>query len=71
VSSLFQGGDQGPRPYEDRSRPTIVADERSNTVLISSDQSQRLRLRALVVSLDTPLPRSRFVPAPGGIPSAH
>ena len=33
----------------------VVADERSNSVLISGDQSQRLRLRALVASLDTPL----------------
>jgi general secretion pathway protein D len=33
----------------------VVADERSNTVLISGDQSQRLRIRALVAHLDTPL----------------
>jgi general secretion pathway protein D len=33
----------------------VVADERSNSVLISGDQSQRLRIRALVAHLDTPL----------------
>ena len=32
----------------------VVADERSNAVLISGDQSQRLRIRTLVASLDTP-----------------
>jgi general secretion pathway protein D len=33
----------------------VVADERSNSVLIGGDQSQRLRVRALVAHLDTPL----------------
>jgi general secretion pathway protein D len=33
----------------------VVADERSNSVLISGEQEQRLRVRALVVHLDTPL----------------
>jgi general secretion pathway protein D len=33
----------------------VVADERSNSVLISGDQSQRLRIRVLVAHLDTPL----------------
>jgi general secretion pathway protein D len=33
----------------------VVADERSNSVLIGGDQSQRLRLRALIAHLDTPL----------------
>jgi general secretion pathway protein D len=33
----------------------VVADERSNSVLISGDQSHRLRIRALVAHLDTPL----------------
>ena len=32
-----------------------MADERSNSVLIGGDQSQRLRIRALVAHLDTPL----------------
>ncbi len=33
----------------------VVADERSNSVLISGEQSSRLRIRALVAHLDTPL----------------
>jgi general secretion pathway protein D len=33
----------------------IVADERSNSVLVSGDQSQRLRIKALIAHLDTPL----------------
>ena len=33
----------------------VVADERSNSVLISGDQNQRLRIRALIAHLDTPL----------------
>jgi len=33
----------------------MVADDRSNSVLISGDATQRLRLRALVANLDTPL----------------
>ena len=33
----------------------VVADERSNSVLISGDQNQRLRVRALIAHLDTPL----------------
>jgi general secretion pathway protein D len=32
-----------------------VADERSNSVLIGGDQAQRLRLRAVIAHLDTPL----------------
>ncbi len=33
----------------------IVADERTNSVLISGDQASRLRTRALIAHLDTPL----------------
>jgi general secretion pathway protein D len=33
----------------------MVADERTNSVLISGEKSQRLRIKALVVHLDTPL----------------
>ena len=35
--------------------PTLVADDRTNSVLISGDKSDRLRLRALISHLDTPL----------------
>ena len=33
----------------------MVADERTNSVLISGEKSQRLRIKALVIHLDTPL----------------
>ncbi|MGH8266321.1 MAG: type II secretion system secretin GspD [Steroidobacteraceae bacterium] len=33
----------------------VVADERSNSVLVAGDQAQRLRIRALIAHLDTPL----------------
>ena len=35
--------------------PRLVADTRSNSVLLSGDRAQRLRLRTLVAHLDTPL----------------
>jgi len=34
---------------------TIVADDRTNSILISGEKSERLRLRALITHLDTPL----------------
>jgi len=33
----------------------IVADERTNSIIVSGEQSQRLRLRTLIAYLDTPL----------------
>ena len=35
--------------------PRMVADERTNSVLLSGDQASRLRLRALITHLDTPV----------------
>jgi general secretion pathway protein D len=37
------------------STASVVADERTNSVLISGDKSSRLRLRTLIAHLDTPL----------------
>jgi general secretion pathway protein D len=34
--------------------PVLVADERTNSVLLSGDKANRLRLRALITHLDTP-----------------
>jgi len=34
---------------------TVVADDRTNSILIGGDKSRRLRIRALVTHLDTPL----------------
>jgi general secretion pathway protein D len=44
-----QGAEGGGTPVR------IVADDRSNSVLVSGDQSQRLRIKALIAHLDTPL----------------
>jgi general secretion pathway protein D len=51
VTSLYAGGGEGG------AAPTvkIVADDRTNSVLVSGERSQRLRLRTLVTHLDTPL----------------
>ena len=51
VTSLYAGGAEGA------AAPTvkIVADDRTNSVLVSGERSQRLRLRTLVTHLDTPL----------------
>ncbi|HLS81888.1 MAG TPA: type II secretion system secretin GspD [Steroidobacter sp.] len=54
VNSLYAGpGAQGEAPAA--AAVKLVADDRTNSVLISGDKSQRLRLRALVTHLDTPL----------------
>ncbi len=36
----------------------VVADERTNAVLISGERAKRLKIRALIANLDTPLPGS-------------
>ena len=51
INSLYQG----QQAAEGGMAAKVVADERSNSVLIGGDQSQRLRIRALVAHLDTPL----------------
>jgi general secretion pathway protein D len=53
VNTFFQqaqGGEGGA------SQPTrVIADDRSNSVLIGGDKTQRLRIKTLVAHLDTPL----------------
>jgi general secretion pathway protein D len=51
INSLYQGQQaaEGGQPIK------VVADDRSNSVLVGGDQSQRLRIRALIAHLDTPL----------------
>jgi general secretion pathway protein D len=49
ITSLSQGGanmQEGPAPK-------VVADDRTNSILISGEPAQRLRIRALVAELDT------------------
>jgi general secretion pathway protein D len=50
VNSLYQGA-----AASEGAAVKVVADERSNSVLIGGDQSQRLRIKALIAHLDTPL----------------
>jgi general secretion pathway protein D len=45
---VTQGGEGGPAVR-------MVADDRSNSVLLSGDPSARLRIRTLIANLDTPL----------------
>ncbi len=52
VSSLQQAGAADATGGR---RTTIVADERTNSVLVSGDKADRLRLRTLIAHLDTPL----------------
>ena len=50
VNSLYQqAGAEGGANVK------VVGDDRSNSVVISGDKSQRLRVRALIAHLDTPL----------------
>jgi general secretion pathway protein D len=53
VTSLNQGG----RTDAGAAAPatTVVADDRTNSVLISGDKTDRLRIRTLIAHLDTPL----------------
>ena len=44
-----------PRTDGTASNTSLVADPRTNSVLIGGDKSERLRLRALIAHLDTPL----------------
>lgn len=50
VSALQQGsGADGGKAV------TVVADERTNSILVSGDKNDRLRMRTLIAHLDTPL----------------
>ncbi len=50
IDSLYQGAGN----IQEGRNLRVVADERSNSVLISGDPAQRLRIKALVAELDTP-----------------
>ncbi len=53
VNALSQGARAAGRWR--RWRTTVVADERTNSVLVSGGKAERLRLRTLITHLDTPL----------------
>ena len=58
IEALEQQGPANPQAGPDVNPPRLVADERTNSILLSGDQSDRLRLRALIAHLDTPLQRT-------------
>lgn len=45
----------GGAPTDPEASPVLIADERTNSVIIGGGKSGRLRLRALITHLDTPL----------------
>ena len=51
LTTLQQQEQKGQTPTD---RPTLVADERTNSILIGGDRSARLQLRAIISHLDTP-----------------
>lgn len=50
---LTQLDSKDPKAAADR--PKVVSDERTNSLLLSGDKTTRLRLKALIAHLDTPL----------------
>ena len=50
VNSLYSGSNSA-----EGSTIKVVADERTNSVLVAGEQSQRLRVKALIAHLDTPV----------------
>ncbi|MEA3196295.1 MAG: ral secretion pathway protein [Gammaproteobacteria bacterium] len=52
VNSINQGG-QGAEGAAAAAK--IVADDRTNSVLLTGEKSQRLKLKALIINMDTPL----------------
>src|SRR3954468_15831540 len=55
VNTFFTQGGAGGGDAGGGSPARVIADDRSNSVLIGGDKSLRLRIKALVAHLDTPL----------------
>lgn len=53
ITTLMQGARAEGAPAGKMT--TVVADDRTNSVLVSGDKAERLKLRALIAHLDTPL----------------
>lgn len=53
INTLMQGA--RAEGAQARKMTTVVADDRTNSILISGDKAERLKLRALIAHLDTPL----------------
>lgn len=52
------GRQKGGQADPNSGKPTLVADERTNSILISGDKNERLAVRAVITHLDTPLETS-------------
>ncbi|MBW3567021.1 MAG: type II secretion system secretin GspD, partial [Proteobacteria bacterium] len=50
LTALSQGRTEAGRPG-----PTLVADDRTNSILVGGDKAARMRMRGLIAHLDTPL----------------
>ncbi len=55
LTALEQGKGRNDPAAAVGTPPRMVADERSNSILLSGDKASRLRLRALITHLDTPV----------------
>jgi len=55
ANALFTGPGAQPAEAAGGSAGKVVADDRTNSVIISGEKTQRLRLKTLITSLDTPL----------------
>ncbi len=55
LSTLVQQEKKDPASKGAMSPPVMVADERTNSILLGGDSAARIRLRAIIAHLDTPL----------------
>ena len=55
LESMSQQGQRATPKGQASGKPVLVADERTNSILISGDKSERLGIRAIISHLDTPL----------------
>ena len=55
LTSLLQQGAKGAQQGAEIDQPTLIADERTNSILIGGGRSGRLQLLAVIAHLDTPL----------------
>lgn len=55
LTQLYQGR-QGNNPGQGGAPISFIADDRTNSIIMSGDRSRREQIRSLLTSLDTPLP---------------
>ena len=58
LESLRQQGKRADPKAPGANKAVLVADERTNSILISGDKSERLNIRTIITHLDTPLETS-------------